>query len=186
MLRAIDWKKEFSDKEKKIYIRPMTYGDVPDFVRWRNSEEVRKFYIYRGVFTVESQTAWMKANIDTGRAASMIVCEEENDRPIGCVYLQNIDKTHNKAEYGVLIGEEDARGHGYGARIAGLMLKFAFEELKLHRVYLRALEGNERAIKGYVDAGFEKEGFLKDDVFIDGEYRNVIWMAAVNRKKQER
>ena len=103
MLRAIDWKKEFSDKEKKIYIRPMTYGDVPDFVRWRNSEEVRKFYIYRGVFTVESQTAWMKANIDTGRAASMIVCEEENDRPIGCVYLQNIDKTHNKAEYGVLV-----------------------------------------------------------------------------------
>ena len=60
------------------------------------------------------------------------------------------------------------------------MLRYGFEELGLHRIYLRAIEGNERAVKSYENAGFVKEGFLRDDVVIDGKYVSVTWMAAIN------
>jgi diamine N-acetyltransferase len=181
-LREIDYKKEYLDESGRLYIRPMTEEDVPDFVRWRNSDIVRNFYIYRADFTVEGQKTWMKNNVDTGKAVMMIMCLAENDHSIGCVYVQNIDKTHSKAEYGIMIGEAEAQGKGYGTSAAKLMLKYCFEELKLHRIYLRALEGNERATRSYEKAGFVKEGFLKDDVIIDGEYRSVVWMAAVSEK----
>ncbi len=179
-MREIDWKNEYCDEAGEIYLRPMTYDDAETFVNWRNSDDIKKFFIYREKFTKEGQIEWMKNNIDTGKAASMIVSLKGNDRPIGCVYFLGIDRVHKKAEYGVLIGEADARGKGYGTKIAKLMLKFGFKELSLHRICLRALEGNDRAIKSYENAGFRREGFLRDDVCIDGEFRNVVWMAALS------
>ena len=187
MFEKIDWKNEYSDEEKTIYLRPMTEDDAETYVNWRNSESVNKYFIYRGKFTVEGQKRWIKDNLETGKAASMMICLMGEDdlsepgKPIGNVYLLNIDKENSKAEYGIMLGDEAARGKGIGTKAAKLMLKFAFEELGLHRVYLRALEENDRAIKSYENAGFVKEGILKDDVCIDGWYRNIVWMAAVKK-----
>ena len=174
------WKNKYTDISKEIYIRPMEEKDVDKFVEWRNSDHVKNFYIYRGTFTRESQLEWMKANVDTGRACLMIICTTENDRPIGCVQIKDIDRVHNKGEYGIFIGEKDAQGKGYGNDAAKMMLRYGFEDLKLHRIYLEALEGNEPAIKSYENAGFVKEGLLRDNAFIDGSYRNIVWMAAIN------
>lgn len=176
---------KYTDEDGEIYIRPMTYEDIDDIVRWRNSDEVKKFFIYRGTFTHENQVEWMKNHVETGEVAQMIICSKSSmnngtDRKLGCVYIRDIDLKNKKGEYGVFIGEDDARGRGIGTKAAKLMLKFGFEELGLHRVYLRVLEGNERAVRSYEQAGFSKEGFLKDDVFVDGEYLSVTWMAAVH------
>lgn len=179
MIKKINWKNEYIDDDKMIYIRPMTYDDIDDIVRWRNSDGVRKFFIYRGDFTHENQIDWMKNHVETGEVAQMIICLYESDKPIGCVYIRDINQTHKKGEYGIFIGEDDARGKGIGTKAAKLMLRFGFEELGLHRIYLRALEGNDRATKSYENAGFVKEGFLRDDVFVDGEFLSVTWMAAV-------
>ena len=85
-----------------------------------------------------------------------------------------------KAEYGIFIGEASARGRGVGSKVAELMLRYCFEEEGLHRVYLRALAGNEAAIRSYEKAGFVREGYLKDDVYLNGEYCDIVWMAAIN------
>lgn len=165
-----------------IYIRPMTYDDIDDIVRWRNSENVKKFFIYRGEFTHDNQVDWMKNHVETGEVAQMIICRllPGGEKKLGCVYIRDVDKKNKKGEYGIFIGEDDARGCGVGTKAAGLMLRYGFEELGLHRIYLRVLEGNDRAVKSYEKAGFKKEGFLKDDVFVDGEYLSVTWMAAIN------
>lgn len=60
------------------------------------------------------------------------------------------------------------------------MIQYAFEELKLHRLYLRVFADNAQAISSYEKAGFIKEAYLKDDVCIDGQYRDIVLMACVN------
>lgn len=109
----------------------------------------------------------------------MIICEIATDKPLGSVYIRDIDRHHNKAEYGIFIGEDEARGRGVGTSAAKLMLRYCFEELGLHRVYLRAFAENKQAIGSYEKAGFVKEGLLRDDVCIDGVYRDIVWMAAI-------
>lgn len=177
-------KEKYTDETGEIYIRPMTYDDLEDIVRWRNSDEVKKYFIYRGEFTYENQVEWMKNHVETGEVAQMIICMRASvdgkERKVGCVYIRDIDMKNKKGEYGVFIGEADARGRGVGTKVAKLMLRYGFEELGLHRIYLRAIEGNERAVKSYENAGFVKEGFLRDDVVIDGKYVSVTWMAAIN------
>ena len=141
----------YRDTGAGIYLRLMTREDTDRIVAWRNGDVVQ-----------------------------MIICDLANDKPLGSVYIRDIDRHHNKAEYGIFIGEADARGRGVGTAAAKLMLRYCFEEEQLHRVYLRALSENGQAIRSYEKAGFRREGLLRDDVCIEGDYRDIVWMAAVN------
>ena len=161
-------------------MRPMTPNDTDLIVKWRNSEEVRENFIYREPFTREGQENWIKNMIETGKAVQMMICSLEGDDPLGSVYIRDIDRQHKKAEYGIFLGEASARGRGLGTAAAELMLDYCFRTEKLHRVYLRVLASNVRAIHSYEKAGFILEGYLREDVFLDGKYRDLIWMGAIN------
>lgn len=171
----------YRDEKAGIYLRLMTWEDTDLIVAWRNTDAVRKNFIYQELFTREGHENWIRTQIETGHVVQTIICDLTTDKPLGSVYIRDIDRKHNKAEYGIFIGEADARGRGVGTAAAKLMLRYCFEEEKLHRIYLRALAGNEQAIRSYEKAGFVREGTLRDDVCIDGKYRDVVWMAAVDR-----
>ncbi len=168
-----------------IYLRPMTEADTDDIVAWRNSPGVRQSFIYQEDFTPEGHLRWLHEVVETGRAAQMMICEEGSGRALGSVYIRDIDHTHHKGEYGIFLGTEEARGRGIGTEAAKLMIAYGFEKLHLHRIYLRALAGNTRAIRSYEKAGFVKEGFLKDDVYIHGTYQDIVWMAIVREDTHE-
>lgn len=170
---------QYIDENAGIYLRLMMREDTELIVAWRNSEAVRRNFIYQELFTREGHESWIRNMVDTGRVVQMIICDTDTDRPLGSVYIRDIDRHHNKAEYGIFIGEPDARGRGVGTAAARLMLRYCFEEQRLHRVYLRVLAENLQAIRSYEKAGFAREGCLKGDVCIGGEYRDIVWMAAV-------
>lgn len=168
---------KYIDEKAGIYLRLMTWDDTDNIIAWRNSDAVRKNFIYQELFTREGHEYWIKNKVETGDVVQMIICNISDDKPLGSVYIRDIDRKNNKAEYGIFIGEADARGRGIGTATAKLMLRYCFEEEKLHRVYLRALSGNEQAIGSYEKAGFKREGYLIDDVCINGNYCDIVWMA---------
>lgn len=172
--------KSYMDNHAGIYLRLMTYDDTENIVRWRNSESVRKNFIYQGLFTKESHENWIKTMVETGKVVQMMICEIGTDRAVGSVYVRDIDATHNKGEYGIFIGESEARGKGYGSAAARLMIKYCFEKLRLHRLFLRVYAENLQAIRSYEKAGFVKEAHLRDDVCIEGKYRDIILMGIIN------
>lgn len=172
--------KEYRDETAGIYLRLMTAADTDLIVAWRNKDFVRKNFIYQELFTREGHEDWVRNKVETGQVVQMIICDLLTDTSFGSVYIRDIDRVHNKAEYGIFIGEDDARGRGVGTAAARLMLRYCFEEEKLHRIYLRVYSDNLQAIRSYEKAGFAREGLLRDDVRIDGKYRDIQWMAAVS------
>ena len=169
----------------RIYLRKIEYADTDNIVKWRNTDFVREHFIYQALFTKESHEAWMKNMVETGKVDQLIICIKDADEksegtPVGSVYIRDIDLTHNKAEYGIFIGEEAARGKGIGSMAAALMVDYCFKQLKLHRLFLRVFADNIGAIKSYEKAGFVKEGNLKDDVRIQGNYRDIVLMGIIN------
>lgn len=165
---------------KEIYLRSIAMEDTDNIIKWRNSDAVRKNFIYQELFTRQSHAYWMETMVNTGKVVQMIICLKEGDRPVGSVYIRDIDHRHHKGEYGIFIGEADARGKGIGTAAAKLMISYAFEELHLHRLFLRVFADNQQAIASYEKAGFAKEAYLKDDVCIDGVYRDIVLMAVIN------
>lgn len=166
-------------QEKDICLRFMTEEDTDLIVKWRNEDFVRRNFIYQKPFTREGHLQWIETMIKTGKAVQFIICTKENEF-VGSVYLRDIDRTHRKAEYGIFIGEEKALSKGYGTQAAKLMIGYAFEELKLHKLMLRVLAGNDRAKRSYEKAGFVQEAYLRDEVYLEGRYRDVILMALIN------
>ena len=59
-------------------------------------------------------------------------------------------------------------------------MQFAFNELNVHKVFARAFADNAASVTSFLKGGFEKEAYLKDEVYINGEYRDIIFLAKIN------
>ena len=173
--------KAFVMEGQDIYLRPMEHSDTDNIIKWRNTEFVRRNFIYQEPFTRQGHENWIKTMIDTGKAVQFIICTREGDEPVGSVYLRDIDRNHNKAEYGIFIGKEQALGKGYGTQAARLMIAYAFDQAGLHKLMLRVLAENRQALGSYEKAGFVQEAYLKDEVLLEGRYKDIIYMAVINR-----
>lgn len=166
-----------------IYLRPIEAEDTAKVLKWRNSEEVKRHFIYRVDITPEEHQKWLDTKVKTGKVYQFIIHTKETGNPVGSVYIQSVDLTHKNAEYGIFIGEPEAKGKGYGTDAAKLMIQFAFEELKLHKLYLRVLTDNVRAIHSYEKAGFKTEGVLIDEIFVDGRFHDITRMSIIREEK---
>ena len=62
-----------------------------------------KNFIYQELFTRQSHEHWIRTHVETGDVVQMIICDLEGDKPLGSVYIRDIDRHHNKAEYGIFI-----------------------------------------------------------------------------------
>ncbi len=167
---------------KQVYIRPITDSeeDTNNIIRWRNSDVVRPYFIYQKPFTVEGHRHWLETEVFTGKAFQFIVCQIEDDKPIGCTYLRDYDPVGRKAEYGMYIGEQVKKGRGIGTEILGLTQEFGFGELKLHKMFSRIFADNPASIHSVSNNGFVQEAYLKDEEFVNGEYRDIVYLAKIN------
>ena len=67
--------KEYKDEQAGIYLRPMTWEDTDNIVAWRNSDAVRKNFIYQELFTRESHENWIRTMVETGKVVQTIICD---------------------------------------------------------------------------------------------------------------
>jgi len=96
---------------------------------------------------------------------------------IGVAFLHSFDITDKRARYAVGIYNEENWNRGYGQEITQMILKYAFHNLKLHKVDLRVLAYNTRAIAVYEENGFIQEGVLRDNAFINNAWHDDVIMS---------
>ena len=162
---------------KNVFLRPITDEDTDSIVCWRNDPAVYNNFIFRQPFTPEMHRGWLRTKVAAGQVVQYIILLRDGPIPVGSVYFRDIDPVSESAEYGIFIGEAGARGRGVGSETAKLFSDFGLRELGLHRISLRLLSGNEAARRSYEKAGFKTEGVFRDMVKLDGEFRDVIFMA---------
>lgn len=171
----------------KVKIRPITMEDTELIVKWRNKESVRKHFIFRDDFTIEMHKNWMKTKVETGEVVQFIIESHDdsngngNGVPIGSVYFRDVDMKNRSAEFGIFIGEDCIRGKGLGTEATRLFVEYGFQTLGLHRIMLRVLKENERALKSYLNVGFEVEGCAREMVYLDEKYHDVIFMSVFEK-----
>src|SRR5512136_2455356 len=71
---------------------------------------------------------------------------KEDDRLLGYVRIEWIEWTHGTAGLRMVIGDPAERGKGQGSEAIELMLRFAFHELNLYRLYAIVGEDNPGAV----------------------------------------
>lgn len=62
------------------------------------------------------------------------------------------------------------------------MLRHAFNDLNLHRVFLSVLSSNAGAIRAYEKAGFRREGIAREAAYKRGRYEDLVGMAILSHE----
>jgi RimJ/RimL family protein N-acetyltransferase len=101
-------------------------------------------------------------------------------RLIGITGLYNIAWIPRNAELRIVIGKEKLLGKGLGTKAVKLLVKYGFEKLNLHRIYLGCNASDERANKCYRNAGFSLEGMFRDNSFRNGVYYDANRYSIIN------
>ena len=115
------------------------------------------------------------------------------DKLIGGLGLNVINWAARESFIGIFIGEREYWGKGYGTDAMRVLLRFAFQELGLHRLSLGVFADNLRAIRSYQKAGFVPEGRTRQDVQRDpvfapqsgvngGRRGDTLWMGILREE----
>lgn len=166
---------------EQIYLRPITVEDTDLVVGWRNDDKVVRNFIYRKPISREEHLNWIEHKVATGKVVQFIICDKLTDKPLGVVYIQNIEEEHLKAEEGIFLGEKEAYGRGIGTEAAKLMVQYAFEELGLHKLSARVLAYNVASCKMHESAGYQQEACFKQELLLDGKYEDLIFYGILNQ-----
>ena len=123
--------------------------------------------------TIESARAWVRRLLDQPYAWII----ELDGRLIGEIRLHSLNEIDRRAALAVGIADPGALGRGAGTESIRLVLGFAFTTLQLHRISVRVLAYNTRAIAAYEKCGFAFEGRERESALVDGKWYDDIMMA---------
>lgn len=110
---------------------------------------------------------------------------ELGDRCIGTARLHSLDEANRRARYAIGIFDATAWSRGYGTEATRLVLRYAFTTLALHRVDLRVLDYNHRAIACYEKCGFIREGIEREGALVAGEWHSDMMMSILEHEYRE-
>jgi [ribosomal protein S5]-alanine N-acetyltransferase len=163
----------------KVYLRPLEKEDAPRIVPWFNDQEVIRTMLRYRPLTLREEEEYIEALSRSEDNITLGIVVRENDRLIGATGLHKTDFRNRSTSFGILIGEKDEWGKGYGTEATRLVVGYAFDTLNMNRVWLHVYEYNARGMRSYERVGFKKEGVLRQDTFRDGRYWDTVVMAVL-------
>lgn len=177
--RGTDERSRPAVRGEKVFLRPAERSDIPLFVRWLNDYETSRHLSLRAPLSVPLEERWFDDMLARqGKDAyHFVICLLTDERPIGTAGLFAIDHLNGNAGFGIMIGESALRGRGNGTDALDAICDFGFGELRLERIWLDVLTGNERARRSYEKAGFSVEGTLRHAYYRSGGYRDALRMS---------
>jgi RimJ/RimL family protein N-acetyltransferase len=158
---------------KRIRIRKLDpVKDVAILKEWLRDKSGRLFLLSR----ITAQTINIDRIINDDWNVFGIVTTLE-DIPIGCVAYLGYNSDQKKAELRKLIGEPSMRGKGYAKEASQLWIKYGLDGLNLKKIHLSTLHTDIRNIRLNESLGFKVEGILRNEICVDGVYRDVLRMS---------
>jgi RimJ/RimL family protein N-acetyltransferase len=157
-----------------IRLRPFEREDAEKYRQWVNDAGILRLVDRVLPVTKDEHLRWYERMISSKDVVIFAIEVVENKDFIGCAWLYDIDYRHLKAEVRLLIGDNRCWGRGYGTEAITLLVKFAFENLNLHKVYADVLVTNERSLRAFQKVKFTQEGCFRSDRYVAGQYVDVV------------
>jgi RimJ/RimL family protein N-acetyltransferase len=164
---------------ERVYLRPSERSDLPTFVRWLADADVTRQLSIHSPLSMAMEEKWFERRLEREGTDQyhFVICLLDEGTPVGAADLREIDLENGKAAFGIMIGEKEHWGRGYGTDALHALCDFGFGSLRLERIELDVYAGNQRAQRSYEKAGFRLEGTLRNAHFADGRHTDVLRMA---------
>jgi ribosomal-protein-alanine N-acetyltransferase len=152
-----------------VTLHPHGEEDVQFLQRLINDPDVWPSLASFEPVTESEEREWIENNDEDG--VTLLICV--GDEPVGNIGLNGINEAWGLAELGYMIAPE-AQGNGYATDAARRIVRYGFEDRRLHKIIANAYETNSASQRVLEKLGFQQEGVLRDQAYVRGEYLDVI------------
>ncbi len=155
-----------------VKLRRLEKKDVPLILEWMKDDELNQFFRFDAKKISEQSVLDFVENSFSDSSKNYAVTLDD-DEYLGTISLKEINQKDKNAEYAVALRKK-AIGKGVAKNATFEILKTAFIDLKLNKVYLNVYADNLRAARLYEKCGFKKTGYLKQHVCLNGVYKDLL------------
>ena len=166
-----------------IILRGFEKEDLQCLYDWTNDSEVTHF-MFMGDRPAIMERLIENWERETKSSADIVfaIVEKKQQKVIGSAGLYAINWISRSTEFRVIIGEKGCWRKGIGTEAAQLLLSYAFEKLNLNKVWLGVNAENKGAVRSYEKAGFVHEGVLRQEIFRNNRYYDVMRMSILKEE----
>ncbi len=170
----------------RLTLRAMRVSDADDMFRYASRRDVTEYLLW-SPHPTRTYTAdylrYIRGRYRLGEFYDWAVVERASGHMIGTCGFTKLELPHNSGEIGYVLNPE-YHGMGYGTEAAERVLRFGFEELGLHRIEAKFMEGNEASRHVMEKLGMTFEGYRRDGMLVKQRYR-TIGICSVLREEYE-
>lgn len=159
----------------KIVLRAMEKTDCEFVRKMFNNPELENLVVgWSYPISAYSQEQWF-LNHYSDQNNFRFVIDDPNDGAVGIATLTDIDWKNKRAMHGMKIADREFRSKGIGKDAVMAIMRYAFDELGLHRIDGSWFEDNSVSIGLYTKLGWRAEGLRREYIYKGGIYRNLVF-----------
>lgn len=157
-------------RSQRVLIRPFQPEDAQGRARCGNDPDIIRMFGGSPSFAepmtmpVEEAEAWLQRVSGDGNPLHWAL--EVDGAFVGTARLHSVDEVDQRAQYAIGILARQRLGIGLGTEVTRRIVGYGFHDLGLHRVGLRVLAFNTRAIACYAKCGFVEEGREREAAWV--------------------
>ncbi len=169
---------------EKVVLRALQRSDLERLCQFNNDLEVE---LAGGgdppwPQSLERLQAEYDANVASGGRDGTSFAIEADGKLIGQCALFHMDQVARTASLGIGIGDKAYWGRGYGRDALRVLLDYGFRLQNMRRIWLSVNGNNERAMRAYRACGFREEGRLREHVWSNGAYVDLVHMGMLRQE----
>ena len=142
----------------RVVVREKDLSDVSDDYDWRTDAELAKLDATRPLgMSYDDFYRYSKEDLTLPSMRSKrLAIDTIEGKHIGNCMFYDIDLRDGEAEVGIMIGDKDYWGQGYGTEAMGVLLDHMFTAYPFNRIYLHTLTWNQRALNSFRKSGLRE------------------------------
>lgn len=163
-------------KGKKVVLRPIEVEDIEKIRSLINDPWMEERIVGWALpISKKEQEQWYAGYHNTQKEIRFAI-ETELDGFVGLTGLKNIDMKNGVAESAGMRVRQEIQSRGVATDAYMTMFRYAFCELRLHRINTSALEQNAISIHVMEKCGCKREGVKREAIYKSGKYHDVVTM----------
>lgn len=173
-------------KGKNIILRAIEQDDLKLLHKWANDPDI--WYLlasWHFPISGKDHQKWFD-KLSIGSLDQRFAIEVQDMGIIGTANLVDINWKDRNAFHGMMLGDKDIRGKGFGTDTIMAIMRYAFEELGLERLDGSMIEYNEASLAVYIKkCGWKEEGRQRNWYFRKNRFWDKIIVGITKSDYQE-
>ena len=159
----------------RLILRGMKVSDAADMYAYASRPAVSEYLLWtphENIGHTRDYLTYVSQRYRTGDFFDWAIVDRESGHMIGTCGFTSFRFESDVGEIGYVLNP-DWQGRGLGTEAVRRIMRFGCEELQLHRIEARFMEGNVRSLRMMERVGMRFEGYARESMKVKGVFRTI-------------